>query len=342
MFRQIQMDLGQGFYIKTNKEAADVEIVITKDQQVIGGARLTTDNIDVSCVTAISLDSPYHNHEFNQKVTLGEILIKFLLKFPSVVRKPEFRFILNVPDTLKLAVAKYHRGEDSSLEPKIMIRTDQVLPEFKPPRTNITLMQSIADEDLEKLLLFLKKNAPWQKNLTGDRLKILLQSSQCFFAMSDTNELVGFARVVTDNKTFASLWDVAVNEEHRRKGIGMSLMQVIFTHKTLRQINNWVLYTEDMQGLYQKFGFVSEENIPNSKLVHKLRLQEEQPEFMPGLIQTASDISSISLNPDQAFQFLFGNPGKRRNLSRFWQEVGAIPALTQPTNEASSATRLTC
>jgi ribosomal protein S18 acetylase RimI-like enzyme len=347
MFRQIQIDLGQGYGIYARKGAADTEIEIKKNHEVIGKARLTTDNIDVSCITTIYLHDEHINQKFHGEFTLGEIVIKFLLKFPSVVRKPEFRFILDVPENLKETVDNhdYNRIVDPSLKSEILIRPNKSLPQFRVPKDEITFKQAIDEIDQTKLLSFLQKNAYWQSHLTLDRLKILIDNSQCFFAFSDANEIVGFARVVTDNIAFASLWDVAVDEKHRRRGIGMSLMFNIFTHETLSKIDNWVLFTDTVtdtaKGLYQKFGFVSEEDVPNRKLVHKLRPQEAQPVFMLELIEAASCMQSILLNPDQAFQFLFGKQGKRKNLSQFWKSVSTAAASAQQTSESISRASMT-
>lgn len=69
-------------------------------------------------------------------------------------------------------------------------------------------------------------------------------------------EMIGFARVVTDYATFAWIADVFILEEHRGKGLSKWLMEVILNHPELQGFRRWVLATKDAQGLYAKYGFI--------------------------------------------------------------------------------------
>jgi GNAT superfamily N-acetyltransferase len=68
-------------------------------------------------------------------------------------------------------------------------------------------------------------------------------------------EQVGFARVVTDRATFAYLADVFVLEEHRGRGIGKWLVEVILSHPDLQGLRRWMLATRDAHDLYRRYGF---------------------------------------------------------------------------------------
>ncbi len=108
MFRQITVDLNDEYRIQAIKRDADFAIEILKQAQVIGSARLVTDNVDVSCITSIQIDDNEVNTKLTERLTLADAVIKFLLKFPSVVRKPEFRFILDVPANLSDLIMQHH------------------------------------------------------------------------------------------------------------------------------------------------------------------------------------------------------------------------------------------
>jgi GNAT superfamily N-acetyltransferase len=69
------------------------------------------------------------------------------------------------------------------------------------------------------------------------------------------NDQAGFARLVTDNATFAYLADVFILESHRGKGLSKWLMQEIMNHEELQGLRGWMLATKDAHGLYEKFGF---------------------------------------------------------------------------------------
>lgn len=75
------------------------------------------------------------------------------------------------------------------------------------------------------------------------------------FGIYHGDELVGFARIVTDYATFAWIADVFVLEEHRGKGLSKWLMEVILNHPELQGFRRWVLATKDAQELYRKYGF---------------------------------------------------------------------------------------
>lgn len=75
------------------------------------------------------------------------------------------------------------------------------------------------------------------------------------FGIYHGEEMIGFARVVTDYATFAWIADVFILEEHRRKGLSKWLMEVILNHPELQGFRRWVLATKDAQELYRKYGF---------------------------------------------------------------------------------------
>ena len=93
--------------------------------------------------------------------------------------------------------------------------------------------------------------------LPPERFPIVIEHSICFGVFLDEKQ-IGFARVITDQSEFASLWDLFIDEPYRRQGIGQSFLKFIFQHPNLRGIFRWFLMTEDAHGLYQKFGFKTE------------------------------------------------------------------------------------
>jgi len=76
------------------------------------------------------------------------------------------------------------------------------------------------------------------------------------FAALDGGAQVGFARVVTDQGTFAWLADVFVAEHARGRGVASSLLGAIVADERLQGLRNFVLATADAHPLYERFGFV--------------------------------------------------------------------------------------
>jgi GNAT superfamily N-acetyltransferase len=94
----------------------------------------------------------------------------------------------------------------------------------------------------------------WANGIPVEVLRRSVESSFPFGVYKD-NKQVGFARVITDHATFAYLADVFILEDHRGRGLGKWLMEVITEHPELQGLRRWMLATQDAHGLYRKFGF---------------------------------------------------------------------------------------
>jgi hypothetical protein len=127
--------------------------------------------------------------------------------------------------------------------------------------------------DTEKLHHYLSKEAYWSKGISKELVLNSLKYSLNFSILSPNFEFIGFARVVTDYSTFGWLADVFVNENHRRKGLGKWLIKTILEHPDLQTLRNFLLFTIDAHGLYQKYGWNYLEN-PEILLAKKKPVEE--------------------------------------------------------------------
>lgn len=78
----------------------------------------------------------------------------------------------------------------------------------------------IDDHDFEHIHQFLSLHAYWCLNIPKHTLKTALSNSLCFVVKSNEDELLAFARVVSDYATFANLLDVFVLPDNRGLGVG--------------------------------------------------------------------------------------------------------------------------
>src|SRR6266567_2878409 len=101
---------------------------------------------------------------------------------------------------------------------------------------------------------FLSKRSYWAEGRSVDIVTRSLDNSLNFGVYKD-EELVGFARVVTDYATFAWLADVFILESYRGQALAKWLLGVILSHPELRGFRRWVLATKDAHGLYRQYGF---------------------------------------------------------------------------------------
>jgi GNAT superfamily N-acetyltransferase len=97
-------------------------------------------------------------------------------------------------------------------------------------------------------------NCYWSRGISRELLERALRNSLCFGVYEDGAQ-VGFARVVTDQATFAYLADVFVLESHRGRGIAKQLVAAIAADSRLQGLRRWVLVTRDAHPLYAQFGF---------------------------------------------------------------------------------------
>ncbi len=103
---------------------------------------------------------------------------------------------------------------------------------------------------------FLSQESYWAKNITLAIVQRSIENSLCF-GVYHQDEQVGFARVITDQATFAYLSDVFVIPAHRGRGISKQLIEAISQWPTLQGLRRWVLATRDAHALYEQFGFTA-------------------------------------------------------------------------------------
>ncbi len=119
---------------------------------------------------------------------------------------------------------------------------------------------------LDAIQKFLTEESYWAKTRTREQTETAVKNSLPFGVYKGEN-LIGFARVVTDYATFAYLGDVYILEEFRGQGLSKWLMEVIIDHPELQGLRRWILATRDAHKLYEKFGF--------HELVHPERWMEK-------------------------------------------------------------------
>ncbi|MGB0948280.1 MAG: GNAT family N-acetyltransferase [Pseudoalteromonas marina] len=98
-------------------------------------------------------------------------------------------------------------------------------------------------------------NSYWAKGIPKSVMQKAIDNSMCFGVYSPNNEQVGFARVVTDNATFAYLADVFITPHLQGCGLSKLLIKTIVEHPELQGLRRFLLATSDAHGLYAQYGF---------------------------------------------------------------------------------------
>jgi len=108
--------------------------------------------------------------------------------------------------------------------------------------------------DVDLVYRFLADEAYWVKGRSRETIGRLVRESTRLIGAYRGEDLVGFARVVSDGASFAWLGDVFVLAEHRRRGLGAELVREAVEDPSIRDVQ-WYLGTRDAHGLYERFGF---------------------------------------------------------------------------------------
>lgn len=111
---------------------------------------------------------------------------------------------------------------------------------------------------------FLSEKAYWCLGIPKATIEKAIHNSLCF-GMYKTNDKkqIGFARVVSDEATFAWICDVFILEEQRGHGYSKMLMQHVMNILKPMNLRRISLGTKDAHTLYKRFGFVPSEITEN-------------------------------------------------------------------------------
>ncbi|MBI5859086.1 MAG: GNAT family N-acetyltransferase [Sphingobacteriales bacterium] len=107
----------------------------------------------------------------------------------------------------------------------------------------------------------------WADRISKEIVAKSIEGSLCF-GVFDGDRQIGFARMVTDNATFAYLADVFIEKNYRGKGLSKWLMQIIMSHPDLQGLRRILLATRDAHGLYSQFGFTPLNNPERWMQIH--------------------------------------------------------------------------
>jgi GNAT superfamily N-acetyltransferase len=113
-----------------------------------------------------------------------------------------------------------------------------------------------AELDLVLIHHFLATQSSWANGIPLATLERAVAHSLCFGGFIGASQ-IAFARVVTDQASYANLLDVFVLPEHRGKGYSKLLMQAVMAHPQLQGLRRFTLATSTAHGLYAQFGFTA-------------------------------------------------------------------------------------
>jgi GNAT superfamily N-acetyltransferase len=119
---------------------------------------------------------------------------------------------------------------------------------------------------LSRIHRFLSQEAYWCLGIPSPIVARSIENSICFgLYYKNGNEplQVGYARLVTDQSTFAWLCDVYIEQSYRGRGLSKWLIESIMSSRYVKDLRRICLVTKDAHGLYQNYGFKGTETPAN-------------------------------------------------------------------------------
>ena len=98
----------------------------------------------------------------------------------------------------------------------------------------------------------------WTHAADPTRLRRAIESSSyAIVALDEDEEVIGFARALSDEAFAVYIADVLVAPDHQRRGIGRALVQAILDHYPIQRLHHQVLVAErGAEGFYRRLGLV--------------------------------------------------------------------------------------
>jgi GNAT superfamily N-acetyltransferase len=124
-------------------------------------------------------------------------------------------------------------------------------------KARLTLKRSLTSSQIDQLVALFQTEW-WTKGRTRADTEIALQMGGPMFAFVDpeSDDLVAFARTITDGVYKAMLFDIIVKSSWRGTGLGALLMKTVLNDPALANVKHRELYClEDMVPFYEKWGF---------------------------------------------------------------------------------------
>lgn len=121
---------------------------------------------------------------------------------------------------------------------------------------DFSIIEQLSEKQIAQLTELFKEMW-WSRNRTAEEISIMLKNSISFGLIDNmTKDLVGYARVLTDEMKYAYIFDVMTLESHRGKGLGKLLINAIINHPRFKKVKNFELTcAPDMVSYYAQFGF---------------------------------------------------------------------------------------
>jgi GNAT superfamily N-acetyltransferase len=114
----------------------------------------------------------------------------------------------------------------------------------------------------------------WGRGLPRAMFDQAIDGSDCYGVERD-GETVGYARVISDQATFAYLCDLFLLPDHRGQGLGAWLCMTLQQLPRYGTVRRWLLATRDAQAFYEKLGWTKPDRPENFMEIYSRAAYED-------------------------------------------------------------------
>jgi GNAT superfamily N-acetyltransferase len=121
----------------------------------------------------------------------------------------------------------------------------------------IELIEQLTDAQIDDLRCLYEREW-WTQGRSETQVRGLIENSDITvaFCEAQSRRLVAFARVLTDFRIKALIFDVIVDNEYRGQGLGKRLFDAVVAHPALQTVQHLELYClPELVPFYERWGF---------------------------------------------------------------------------------------
>ncbi|MGK7911511.1 MAG: GNAT family N-acetyltransferase [Synechococcus sp.] len=153
---------------------------------------------------------------------------------------------------------------------------DRYSEQSQPDNRRIQFSLDASDVDFDQLLELFRRNAFWASDRSREDLERAVAHSHPVVTVWDGERLIGFARATSDGVYRAVLWDVVIDDDYRKQGLGRKLVETLIAHPDMQRVERVYLFTTYQQDFYKRIGF--EENSSTTMVLMGQTLEFIPPE----------------------------------------------------------------
>jgi ribosomal protein S18 acetylase RimI-like enzyme len=112
-----------------------------------------------------------------------------------------------------------------------------------------------AEINLQQLQGLYNRSAFWAIDRQIEDLKIAIDRSEPVISAWDESNLIGFARATSDGIYRATIWDVIIDPDYQKLGLGRKLVETVLAHPCMNRVERIYLSTTYQQKFYERLGF---------------------------------------------------------------------------------------